>query len=133
MLHGNTQILTTEGFVALKNLKINDTLKTYFGTTRINKIDQRRTNLLKVQCGPTVICCSPDQTFMVKTNSGYNFAIPKVGDYIVKYAVNAASVDMLMTLELVDSVTLWGTEDLYRLHLDDDFILIIESYLLVRS
>ena len=88
---------------------------------------------MKVSAGSALVLCSTDQEFLLKVNTGYVFDIPKKGNELVKYAVNTASEDMLMTLQSIEDVTFWGKSDFYRLHLDDDFLMIITDYLVVRA
>lgn len=133
MLHTSTLVLTPTGFVPISTLKIGDTLKTYFGTSQITKIEQDTKDLMKVAVGSAEILCSTDQKFLRKADTGYVFGIPSKDCELVKYSVNSTCEDMLMTLATVNYVTLWGKGNFYRIHLDNDFLLIITDYLVVRT
>ena len=133
MLHSSTSVLTPSGFSTVGTVKVNDMLKTYFGSARIQKIDQETVDLMKVSAGQSEVMCSVDQEFLLKDDTGYVFDVPVLGSELVKYAVDSNSEDMLMTIQVVDSVTFWGKDTLYRIHLDDDFVAIITDYLVVRT
>ena len=133
MLHASTSVLTPTGFVPISTLKVDDILKTYFGTSKIKRIDQETYDLMKVSSGSAQVMCSTNQEFLLKADTGYVFDIPKTGDELVKYAVSSSTEDMLMTLQVAQDVSYWGKGNFYRIHLNDDFLLIITDYLVVRT
>ena len=133
MLHPTTTILTPDGFIGLTSLKVSDIVKTYFGTATIKQIESIIKPSLKIQAGPTTVWCSDDQEFLLRSELGYVFSVPETNNELVQYAVSRRCEDMLMSLVKVDSISHWNQETLYKLHLDVDYSVIINDYLIVRT